>query len=171
MIWELIATVCAGVGAAGIALLLIKLSRQRLPRYLTPIFAGIAMLAFQIYNEYQWFNHQKSLLPEGVEVVMTASDQKAWQPWTYLIPQTNRFMAADFANTSVNQLNPDIVMLDLYLFAQRSPAIPVKQLIHCKAGKRADFSVDMMIPTKDATLDDTWFDIPADTDLLKACQR
>lgn len=171
MIWELIATVCAGVGAAGVALLLIKLSRQRLPRYLTPVFAGVAMIAFQIYNEYQWFDHQKSLLPQGVKVVMTASDKKVWQPWTYLLPQTNRFMAADFAKTTVNQLNPDIVLLDLYLFAQRSPAIPVKQLIHCKAGKRADFSLDMPIPTPDSALDDRWFDLPKDSAFLQACQR
>ena len=101
----------------------------------------------------------------------TASDEKVWQPWTYLVPQINRFMAADFAKTTVNQLNPDIVLLDLYLFAQRSPAIPVKQLIHCKAGKRADFSLDMPIPTPDSELDDRWFDLPKDSAFLQACQR
>lgn len=171
MIWELIATFCAGIGAAGIALLLRKLSRQRLPRYLTPVFAGVAMLGFQIYNEYQWFEHQKSLLPQGVEVVMTASDEKAWQPWTYLLPQINRFMAADFGRQSINQLNPDIVLLDLYLFAQRSPAMPVKQLIHCKAGKRTDFVADMAIPPAGSMPDAGWFDIPEDSALLRACQR
>ena len=68
MFWELVATVFAGLGAAGIALLLRKLSAQKLPRYLVPVFAGLGMLGFQIHAEYNWYSHQKSLLPERYAV-------------------------------------------------------------------------------------------------------
>jgi len=69
MFWELIATVFAGLGGAGIALLLRKLTKQSTPKWLVPVFAGGAMLGFQIQGEYDWYDHQASLLPEGVVVV------------------------------------------------------------------------------------------------------
>ncbi|MES7593453.1 hypothetical protein U6M85_12405, partial [Cutibacterium acnes] len=68
MFWELIATFSAGLGAAGIALLLRAITLKKLPNWIIPVFAGAGMLGFQIYSEYTWFSHQRSLLPAGVEV-------------------------------------------------------------------------------------------------------
>ncbi len=171
MIWHFIATIVAGFGAAGIALLLRKLSRNKAPRYLTPVFAGLGMLMFQIYSEYQWFAHQKSLLPAELRVVMAVEETTAWRPWTYLHPQTTRFMAADFGTLQRNQHNPAIVLVDLYLFAEKSPAVPVKQLVHCQANKRADLTADLAVPEPGASLDNRWFDIPPDHPLLAVCQQ
>lgn len=171
MIWELIATVVAGFGAAGIALLLRKLSAQRLAKYWIPIFAGAGMLFFQIYLEYQWFDHQRSRLPPGVEVVMQVEESQPFRPWTYLIPQTRRFMAADFGKAVRNQQNDDVMLVDVYLFAQKTPVQPVRQLVHCQAGKRADFSAKLVIPGKGQPLDNHWFELPAGNTLLQVCQR
>ncbi len=87
MLWDVIATIVSGVGAAGIALLIVKLSARRAQRYLVPFFAAAGMLGFQIYSEYQWFDHQQSLLPEGVVVVKAVAESTAWRPWSYLQPQ------------------------------------------------------------------------------------
>ena len=57
MIWHLVATFSAGLGAAGIAFLLRSLSKQKLPKWIIPAFAGIGMLGYQIYFEYNWFAH------------------------------------------------------------------------------------------------------------------
>ena len=171
MIWELIATVVAGFGAAGIALLVRKLSANRLGKYWVPVSAGIGMLGFQIYMEYQWFDHQRSRLPAGVVVVSTVQHQSPWQPWTYLFSQTGRFMAADIDKAVRNQLNSDIVLVDLYLFSPKMPVQPVKQLVHCAEHKRADFTPEFVIPAKDQTLDEHWFALPSDHGLLAVCQR
>lgn len=169
MIWQLIATIVAGFGAAGIALLMIKLSGNRLPRYLTPLFAGAGMLSFLIYSEYQWFSHQQSLLPDHVKVVQTVEETTWWRPWSYFLPQTTRFMAADFSSISRNSENPAVLMIDIYLFAERSPAVAVKQLVHCGWQKRKDYNEQVSIPLHDEDADETWFSLPANNTLLQSC--
>lgn len=169
MLWDLIATIVAGLGAAGIAMLLRKLSANKLPRSLVPIFAGIAMILFQVIGEYQWFEHQQTLLPEGVAVVMTAQDQKPWRPWSYLWPQTNRFIAADFKNAVANEHNPNIKLLTLYVFEQKSPALPIKQVIDCQFKKRADFSKELPIPAQGEAPNELWRDVETDSKLLEVC--
>lgn len=155
MFWEFVATVCAGLGAAGIALLLRKLSLQKLPAYLVPVFAGLGMLVFQIYSEYNWYPHQMSLLPQGVLVVKAVEEDISWRPWTYIKPQITRFMAVDVKNSAANSNNADLVLANLYLFERRQAAIHVKLVIHCKEQKRANFSESLHLPaTGESTTSD-----------------
>ncbi|CAM5224284.1 hypothetical protein ALON55S_01165 [Alishewanella longhuensis] len=92
---------------ANIVLPLRALTLKKLPNWIIPVFAGAGMLGFQIYSEYNWFDHQRSLLPPGVEVVRTAKESSGWRPWSYLYPQTMRFIAADVKNAAANQKNAD----------------------------------------------------------------
>lgn len=100
MFWNLLATVVAGMGAAGIALVIRSLTRKRAPKWLIPAFAGIGMLAYQIHLEYTWYDHKRSVLPEAAEVVSTEQREIAWRPWTYFVPQVTSFTVLD-----VNSIN------------------------------------------------------------------
>ncbi|WP_158144613.1 hypothetical protein [Vibrio metschnikovii] len=172
MFWELIATFSAGLGAAGIALLLRAITLKKLPNWIIPVFAGAGMLGFQIYSEYTWFNHQRSLLPAGVEVIRTAQESSGWRPWSYLYPQTLRFVAADINNASVNQRYSALVLVDLYFFERRMHARRVPQVVDCEAGARADFSEDLQIPATEENLTAGWYKLAADDRLLLLlCQR
>ena len=139
MLWELIATVFAGIGGAGIALLLRKLSKQTAPKWLVPVFAGVAMLGFQVQGEYDWYEHQTSLLPQGVVVVKTIQEEAPWRPWSYVFPQTMRFIAADVANSATNKIDSNLILVDLYFFERRQTAKRVPQIIDCIQGARTDF--------------------------------
>lgn len=168
MLWELIATVFAGLGAAGIALVIRKTSRNRAPRWLIPVFAGAAMLGFQIHGEYSWYQHQASRLPAGVVVVKAIEQKAAWRPWSYLYPQTLRFIAADVANASANSKNNDIKLVDLYFFERRAVARRVPVVLHCSAFARADFTEQLDIPSGDAPLSKQWQTLTADDALIQA---
>jgi hypothetical protein len=168
MLWELIATVFAGLGAAGIAMLLRKLSANRAPRWLVPVFAGAAMLGFQVHGEYTWFDHQRSRLPEGVIVVKTVAEKAIWRPWSYLYPQTLRFIAADIANASVNQINPQLKLVDLYFFERRAIARRVPQVVHCQQQAQTDFTAQLEIPAENAALSTDWRKLAANDPLLLA---
>jgi hypothetical protein len=171
MLWELIATVVAGIGAAGIALFIRKLSKNKAPKYLVPVFAGAAMLAFQIQSEYSWYQHQASRLPAGVVVVKTVEDQAVWRPWSYLYPQTLRFIAADVGNMSANSQNPQLKLVDLYFFSRRSQASRVTQVIHCGQHARADFTKQLDMPLDNAPVSDDWQKLSAaDPLMLVVCQ-
>lgn len=172
MIWELIATIFAGVGGAGIALLIRKLSRQLAPKWLVPVFAGMAMLGFQIQGEYDWYDHQTSLLPNGVVVVKAVEEKAPWRPWSYVIPQTMRFIAADVANSATNKIDPSLVLVDLYFFERRSLAKRVPQIIDCINKARTDFTqsfsassnaANSNLPVDSST---TWYPLENDDPLI-----
>ncbi|MCZ2720637.1 hypothetical protein O1D97_03000 [Marinomonas sp. 15G1-11] len=145
MFWELVATVFAGISCAGIALFLRSISRKKLPSWLIPAFAGIGMLGFQIQSEYTWYDHQVSLLPQGVVVIKTVEEEAVWRPWRFFYPQTSRFIAADIKNAATNSLNTDVILVDLYFFERRHLAKRVPQVIHCGTSSRADFTQDLNI--------------------------
>ncbi|MEO1190053.1 MAG: hypothetical protein AAFW60_13380, partial [Pseudomonadota bacterium] len=68
MIFELIAVVVAGFAGAGVALLLNKVVGGRLPRWIIPIAAGLAMFATTIAHDYCWYERTAASLPDGLEV-------------------------------------------------------------------------------------------------------
>jgi len=166
MLWEFLATVIAGVGAAGIALLLRKFSRQRLPKYWVPVFAGLGMLAFQIHGEYHWFEHQKSLLPNNVIVVRTIESTSWWRPWSYLHPHTLQFVAMDNGNASTHQQNQDLKLVDLYFFEHRQPARRLKQVIHCSLQKRILYSDTLPLPLPGEGVNEQWQPLSGEDKLL-----
>ncbi|MBJ7539293.1 hypothetical protein [Marinomonas transparens] len=166
MLWELIATIFAGMGGAGIALFFRKISKQKAPKWLVPVFAGIAMLGFQIQGEYDWFDHQTSLLPDGVVVVKTIQEEAPWRPWSYIYPQTLRFMAADVANAAKNEVDPNLVLVDLYFFERRQTAKRVPQIVDCLQGARTDFTKSFSTDVK--TNNSQWRQLDANDPLLNA---
>ena len=105
MIWHLVATFSAGLGAAGVAFLLRSISRQRLPKWIIPAFAGIGMLGYQIYFEYNWFAHQSSRQPEGSVVTSSQQGEAFWRPWTYFYPMTTVFTVVDTNNLNVRHVD------------------------------------------------------------------
>ncbi|MEO9655486.1 hypothetical protein [Marinomonas sp.] len=166
MIWELIATIFAGVGGAGIALLIRKISKQNAPKWLVPALAGLAMLGFQVQGEYDWYEHQASLLPEGVVVVKAVEEKAPWRPWSYLYPQTMRFIAADVANSAQNKIDPNLILVDLYFFERRSVAKRVPQIVDCLQGARTDFTQNFSASQQDNNHKQTWHQLDKSDALL-----
>ncbi|PMR76616.1 hypothetical protein [Billgrantia endophytica] len=95
MIWHLVAAIFAGLGAAGIGLLLRLISGKRLPRWVIPAFAGLGMLGYQIHYEYSWLSHKQGQLPATAQVVSTEEGGAFWRPWTYFFPMTTAFSVVD----------------------------------------------------------------------------
>ncbi|MDQ2076890.1 hypothetical protein [Marinimicrobium sp. ABcell2] len=168
MFWEIVATAFAGLGAAGVALAVRRFSRQRLPKWTVPAFAGLGMLAFQIYSEYDWFHHQRSLLPQGVQVVRSVEESVPWRPWSYVVPQTVRFMAVDVENASVNRANLDLVLADIYVFERRLPARRIRQVFHCAQRATAMFSEQLEFPSPGEPVSEHWRQLDHDDPLFAA---
>ena len=137
MIYEFIATITAGFGMAGIALIirhLTKFAGKQAPKWLIPIFAGIGMLGFQIHQEYNWQQQQIDRLPEQVKVVKTVEGQVWYRPWSYLKPQVIRFMAVEAGKPIAAGITPateDIRRSNIYLFERRMSTKIIPQLVNC----------------------------------------
>lgn len=151
MLYEFIATIAAGFGLAGIALIITHLSKlagKKAPKWLIPLFAAIGILGFQVQQEYSWFNQQVAQLPKGFTVVKKVEESTWFRPWSYIKPQTLRFMAVDSDNARANADNKDIYLVNLYLFERRRSVQQIPQVIDCAAPARADY----VIPKKDSKL-------------------
>ena len=129
------------------------------------------MLGFQIYSEYTWFSHQKTLLPDDVVVVKEIDETTIWRPWTFLAPQTVRFIAVRVGEGAVNNINPDLILAELYFFERRHLAKKVPQVFHCAERARADLSEALKIPATGTKLDDQWLVLPEDDPVLLAVCR
>lgn len=127
MIWHLIAAICAGLAGAGIALVLRNLTRNRLPKWIIPAFAGLGMLGYTIHYEYTWFETKQARLPEGSVVVSSEDGHMLWRPWTTLFPMPLAYTVLDGANVLVEDTaNGRIARFVLYRFEKHHLMSTVK---------------------------------------------
>ncbi len=116
MIWTVIAMVAAGLGAAGIALILRKITGNLLPKWIIPVFAGAGMLGYQISWEYAWFDHQQQRLPAESVVVATETTPNTWRPWTHTFPMITAFTVLDSNAVAQQRLNEDTIVARFMLY-------------------------------------------------------
>lgn len=136
MIWQLIAAIFAGLGAAGVGLILRQLSGKRLPRWIVPALGGLGILGYQIHYEYTWFDYKQAQLPASAQVVARQTERMLWRPWTYVAPLTTAFDVVDRGNLVTQNTGGDrVVEFILYRF-ERQPADQVSHhpyLLNCNA--------------------------------------
>lgn len=148
MFLELVAVIVAGIAAGGILFLARRLTGGRLPGWLVPAAAGLAMIAATIANEYGWYGRTAAALPAGVEVIDRVELRQMWRPWTYVVPMTGSFIALDRSGLRQNPAQPGVYLADLYLFARwqapgrLSVAVDCPGRRHALLGPAAEFGPD-----------------------------
>ena len=147
MIWEFVATLSAGIGAAGI-MMMIRLFIKKLPKWLVPAAAGLGMIGFQVHSEYTWFDHTRSLLPKSAVVVAEVSESAFYRPWSYVKPQVLKFVAIDSAKTVPVGESGQILQTNLYFFERRMSAQTLPILVDCQSGLQANAPASDQAPTK-----------------------
>lgn len=139
MLWELIATITAGFGAAGIALIL-RTVFKKLPKWTIPAAAGLGMLGFQVFSEYTWFEHTRSRLPSETKVVAEIPETAFYKPWSYVKPQVLKFVAVDTANVETVDQERNIRRANLYFFERRMSAQAAPVWIDCHNRLQSDIA-------------------------------
>jgi hypothetical protein len=166
MFVELIATIVAGVAAAGAVMLVNHLTGRRLPRWLAPVFAGLAMLVMTVSNEYGWYQRTFNALPEGLVVAQTVDSRAIYRPWTYVAPFVERFVAVDTQTLKTHPERPDVKLAETYFFGRWSPVNRLPVLVDCAEGKRAALT-DAFAFENDGTVSGAdWVAVPAGDPLL-----
>ncbi len=168
MLIHLLATFSAGICAAGVILLFYRLRGRKSPRYLIPLAAGLAMLAYNLWDEYSWGPRTIASLPAQIEVVETFGTSAAWKPWTYLFPQTERFISVDRSKLRRNEKLPGYVLAEVILVNRRSPTVVTQQLFDCPNARRTDFMASGGVDENGLPLEQNWTAVEADSPLFKA---
>lgn len=162
MFFELIAAMVAGLTAAGVVLVLNRISRGMLPRWAMPAAAGAAMIGFSIFMEYSWFDRTTAEFPESVEVAFTHEARAAWRPWTYLWPLVDRFSAIDRASIRTHEAAPEQRMANLLLFARWAGPKVVPVVYDCAAAQMAPLLDTVEYDERGAVASADWAPVPPD---------
>lgn len=170
MIFELIATVLAGATMALLVWAINRGLRGRLPGWLIPASAGLAMIVVTISSEYGWFSRTQAALPGGIVVAQTVEEKALYRPWTYAKPFVSRFIAVDQASLKTNSSQPDHRIVDLLFYGRWARTAKVPMLFDCAAGRRADILDGVEFDDAGAVVDPKWIPLkPGDPVLTTAC--
>lgn len=95
---HLIAVFISGICLGGMAYLLRKLSRNRLPSWIVPVSASLAMFGYLAFYDYSWFGH-KTRLVQATQPNALIFDEKRgrsfFKPWSFVNPAVSSFMIFD----------------------------------------------------------------------------
>jgi hypothetical protein len=169
MLFILLATFIAGIGAAGFIALVYKyiLKRPR-PKSAIPISAGIAMILLQVVLDYGWFSRATSEFGDDVVVIRKSQGTSLLQPLSFIIPRTDRFLALDKTSLKTNDALPGIKMGILIEIQKDGPSHQILQLFDCPNARRADWSGDMPLSSDVLASKAKWFDLKAGDPLYTA---
>ncbi|WP_227271713.1 hypothetical protein [Roseobacter weihaiensis] len=170
MFFELIGTIMAGVAMALIVWAVNRVLKGRLPSWLVPVSAGVAMLVATISSEYGWFERTKATMPEGFVVAQTVEETAFYRPWTYASPFVSRFVAVDQATMRTHPRQPDQRIVDLVFYGRWTRTAKVPMLFDCDGGRRADIVDGVEFGTDGAVLGAEWIAVQASDPVLQvAC--
>lgn len=168
MFMDLLATLTAGAGLAGVVMAIRAALRGRLPKYFIPAAIGLGMLLFSVWNEYSWFPRVRDALPEGVAMISAPQDRVFYRPWTYAFPVTTRFVALDRGGMKTSQVNPAIRMMDAMVVQRWLATQRVPLAFDCAKNQRVDL-VDGVSIAPDGTLTGgAWQNVDAADEMQKA---
>lgn len=138
MFFELAGTLMAGVAMALLFWAVNRALGRRLPSWLMPVSAGLAILIATISSEYGWYDRTVANMPQGMVVAQTIEEAAIYRPWTYAKPFVTRFVAVDQAAMKTHPDQPDKRIVDLVFYGRWSRTAKIPVAFDCAEFKRAD---------------------------------
>lgn len=168
MLIDFIGMFAAGFGTAGVVMLLNRLTGRRFAKWAMPAAIGVAMLGFTIYREYTWYPGIVAQLSPEMVIAVAPADRVAYRPWTYLVPQTLRFVAVDGATMLRSAAAPDLRVADAVIVQRWMPTRRVRVAFDCAGFRRADLVEGAGLAEGGALTGVDWREVGSDDALLKA---
>lgn len=167
MFFELIGTLMAGAAMALLVWAINRVLKGRLPSWLVPVSAGLAMLIATISSEYGWFERTRAAMPAGLVVAQTVEEKVFYRPWTYARPFISRFVAVDQASTRSHPEQPGKRIVDLVFYGRWARTAKVPMLFDCVENRRADIADGIDFGADGEVLDVQWIGLKENDPVLK----
>ena len=166
--FEILSIIAVAAGVAGLIHMGYRVFGRRPPRWAMPLGAGLSMVTFMIWNEYSWMSRTVAELPSTVRVVETRTYTAPWQPWTYVIPRVDRFLAVDTADFRQHPDLPGYILTKSFRVKRNDATMIVQHLFDCKQGRRADLTPQTTFTDDGLPENPVWYDMTATDPLLAA---
>lgn len=165
---ELIAAIVAAFGVGGIVFALRKLTRGRVPKWAVPAAAGLAMAAYAIWSEYDWYGRNAAGLPPGVEVAWTQADPSPLRPWTFAFPFVSKFGAIDTRAIAAHPAAPNLKMARVYVFGRWLAVRDAMMVFDCDGWRQVAVTDGMVISETGELSGAEWIAAPQDDGYQRA---
>jgi hypothetical protein len=77
---ELLAAFIAAIAVGGVAMILRKLTGNRLPRWFVPFSAGLGMIGFSVWSEYDWYPRVSGNCPRASSLSLPKTQATPLRP-------------------------------------------------------------------------------------------
>ncbi|MDO9525152.1 MAG: hypothetical protein Q7J57_06355 [Gemmobacter sp.] len=168
MTLEFLAALVAGVFGAGVGMILRWLAGARLPRWIVPVMAGVGMIGFTVYSEYNWYPRLQAGLPAGVVIAQPLSAQVALRPWTFVVPLINRAIVVDKRQSLRNPNAPDLVLTRVMFFGRWQTTTDIMSTFDCANNRRVDVTAGISFDDTGNLQGGEWVDLAADDPVLQS---
>ncbi|NJM82885.1 MAG: hypothetical protein HC844_10645 [Tabrizicola sp.] len=168
MALELVAAIIAAITLGLIAWALRRHLGERMPKWSVPLAAGLGLIGFTVWSEYDWFGRVSGKLPPGIEVVWHADEAQPLRPWTYLAPITTRFTAIDARQPVVHPTIASLRIVQLYNFARWRPVEDAMMAVDCAGDRRVMLVQGAEITAEGQLVGAEWQSVTVPDDLQKA---
>ncbi len=169
---ELIAALIAGFTIGGLAWIIRRWTGERLPKWSVPLAAGLGLIAFTVWSEYDWFGRVSAQLPDGVEVVWAEPQSMPLRPWTFARPIVTQFVAFDTRETIRHPLRDELVTGKLYSFRRWGGSQTALVVVDCAAGRQVMVTDTVQIDDDGILTGGDWATpLSGDTTQQVACQE
>lgn len=164
----------AALFVAAVTALIVWLLRRwfpALPRWMLPASAGLALIGYTVWSEYDWYPRMTGQLPPEIEVVASLEEASPFRPWSYLAPTTTSFVALDTRKTLSHPRQSDLRMVTLYSFARSGGMTEGLMAVDCVAVRQALIVAGAQITDAGELTGAEWQPIAADDRLHQAACR
>jgi hypothetical protein len=122
-----------------------------IPRWATPVAAGLGLILTTLWMEYTWFDRVSGALPSDFVVTNPETTASPLRPWTYAIPLVGRFTALDASKLARHPARDALVVAPVFGFARWQNPKNALMVFDC-AGQRRVPVVEGMEIGADGTL-------------------
>lgn len=165
---NLLGPIVAGIAIAGVLLFMQRVLRIPVPGWLIPVFAAVTIFGLHVSNEYSWYDRHTALLPEEISVIKPSGVSNWYEPWTFIHPRIDRFLALDAGRVRVNPDLPGFVMAPVILVKRYQATLEINQLADCEGKRLADMPANASFGESGMPEGLTWRDTSDDDAVLKA---
>ena len=171
MFWTLLTAFVAGFAGAGVGLALRHLSRQRLPKGIIPVSAGLAMIVATVGLEYGWYSNVLDTMPADTVVISERTQQAWYQPWTFVNPWVRGFIAHSPSESVETADSSGILAVQVRIHERWQPEVVMPILVDCANTRRAEVNAETDFTADGQPTNATWLVVEATDPILHSVCR
>lgn len=173
MIFHLLATFMIGVLAASLAFVVFRAGRGRVPRFVIPFAAGLAMIGYNVWNEVTWLDRTVGVMPKQFAVIAKGQPASSlFAPWTYVVPRIDSFRVVDKASLAPHPKRDGLVLAQMHDVARYEAVRKSSWIVDCARGQMAEITGSTTFDADGVPDNVTWAKVPAGNTIIgEACPK